>query len=50
MTDDRDGLPLGLQIIAARDCDGLVLRLREADEASTGWRLLPPPPFGPSGR
>ncbi len=41
------GLPLGLQIIAARDRDGLVLRLAEAYEAACGWRLLPPPPYGP---
>jgi Asp-tRNA(Asn)/Glu-tRNA(Gln) amidotransferase A subunit family amidase len=50
MTGDRDGLALGLRIIAARDQDGLVLRLAEAYEAAAGWRPLPPPPLAPSGR
>jgi Asp-tRNA(Asn)/Glu-tRNA(Gln) amidotransferase A subunit family amidase len=43
----EDGLPLGLQIMTARDRDTLALQLAEAYEKATGWRLDPPPPFGP---
>jgi aspartyl-tRNA(Asn)/glutamyl-tRNA(Gln) amidotransferase subunit A len=41
------GLPLGLQIVTARDCDALALQLAETYEQAAGWRLAPPPPFGP---
>jgi Asp-tRNA(Asn)/Glu-tRNA(Gln) amidotransferase A subunit family amidase len=40
-------LPLGLQIMTARDRDTLALQLAEAYERAAGWRLDPPPPFGP---
>jgi aspartyl-tRNA(Asn)/glutamyl-tRNA(Gln) amidotransferase subunit A len=43
----EDGLPLGLQIMTARDRDTLALQLAEAYERAAGWRLDPPPPFGP---
>jgi Asp-tRNA(Asn)/Glu-tRNA(Gln) amidotransferase A subunit family amidase len=32
----EDGLPLGLQIMSAADCDGLALRLAEAYEKAAG--------------
>ena len=41
------GLPLGLQIMTARDRDTLALQIAEAYERTAGWRLDPPPPFGP---
>ena len=43
----EDGLPLGLQIMTAKDRDGLALQLAEAYEKATACRLDPPPPFGP---
>ena len=47
MRQTEDGLPLGLQIIAAPDRDLLALRLGEAYEAARGAPPLPPAPFGP---
>ncbi|HEX3862076.1 MAG TPA: amidase [Stellaceae bacterium] len=43
----RDGLPLGLQIIAACDHDLTALRLADAYEAACGLNLRPPPLYGP---
>ncbi|HEX6442955.1 MAG TPA: amidase [Stellaceae bacterium] len=44
----EEGLPLGLQIMTARDRDALALHLAQAYERAAGWRLDPPPPFGPA--
>ena len=43
-----DGLPLGLHIMTAIDSDTLALQLAEAYETVAGWRIHPPPPFGPA--
>jgi aspartyl-tRNA(Asn)/glutamyl-tRNA(Gln) amidotransferase subunit A len=42
-----DGLPLGLQIIGPVGHDTRVLDLAASYEAAAGWKLHPPPPFGP---
>ena len=45
---DDEGLPLGLQIIAAPHQDARVLEVAAAYEAAAGFRFLPPPPIGPA--
>ena len=41
---DRDGLPLGLQVMAAPFRDPLVLRTGKAFEAATDWHERRPEP------
>lgn len=41
-----EGLPLGLQIVAAQGRDELVLQLGEVYEGAAGHGLHPPPPYG----
>ena len=47
---DDEGLPLGLQIIAAPHHDARVLEVAAAYEAAAGFRFLPPPPIGPASQ
>jgi Asp-tRNA(Asn)/Glu-tRNA(Gln) amidotransferase A subunit family amidase len=42
-----DGLPHGLQLIAANGRDEDLLAIAHAFEAASGPRIVPPPPFGP---
>jgi aspartyl-tRNA(Asn)/glutamyl-tRNA(Gln) amidotransferase subunit A len=43
-----DGLPVGLQFVAARNRDRFLLRVAEALQSTTSWhRLRPPEPAGP---
>jgi aspartyl-tRNA(Asn)/glutamyl-tRNA(Gln) amidotransferase subunit A len=44
---NREGLPLGLQIMGPTGHDDFVLDLAATYEAAAGWQLRPPPPFGP---
>jgi Asp-tRNA(Asn)/Glu-tRNA(Gln) amidotransferase A subunit family amidase len=44
-----DGLPVGLQLVAARNRDQFLLRVGEALQVTTDWhRLRPPAPPGPA--
>ena len=44
-----DGLPVGLQLVAARNRDQFLLRVGEALQATTDWhRLRPPAPPEPA--
>jgi Asp-tRNA(Asn)/Glu-tRNA(Gln) amidotransferase A subunit family amidase len=44
---DGSGLPLGLQIFAARHNEQLALRIARAFEGAAALMLAPPQPFGP---
>jgi Asp-tRNA(Asn)/Glu-tRNA(Gln) amidotransferase A subunit family amidase len=48
MAMNADGLPLGLQIMAAHGQDRRVLTIASAYEAVAQWTVRPPPPYGPS--
>jgi Asp-tRNA(Asn)/Glu-tRNA(Gln) amidotransferase A subunit family amidase len=45
---DDSGLPLGLQIVAARHKEQLVLRVAHAFERAVALKLAPPQPYGPT--
>jgi Asp-tRNA(Asn)/Glu-tRNA(Gln) amidotransferase A subunit family amidase len=45
---DAGGLPLGLQIVAARHQEQLVLRIARAFERAAALNLAPPQPYGPT--
>ena len=44
----RDGMPIGLHVMAPAGRDGVALRIAAAYEAASAWRLVPPPPHGPA--
>jgi Asp-tRNA(Asn)/Glu-tRNA(Gln) amidotransferase A subunit family amidase len=48
MSMNADGLPLGLQIMAARGQDRRVLAIASAYEAAAQRTIRPPPPYGPT--
>jgi len=43
-----DGLPTGLHVMAPVGREDRVLAVASAYEAAAGWRLAPPPPYGPA--